>query len=160
MEIKIIPLCFEVDDERLFADVQKLICGKSEDDLDIFKLRITDDRIIKRISSFVWCYGNKTYYDDSVECIIDFQKGLPDNIKISCCQSCKYGNFCVYGNNENEIFCLIDFPPLKDVYDLIEIFDSKYSAIPAHELTHFCQKYQRATKNNDYYSYNSWDLHF
>lgn len=36
------------------------------------------------------------------------RKLLLQHIKIVCCGSCRHGNYCPYGDNENEIFCFKD----------------------------------------------------
>jgi len=74
------------------------------------------------ISKNIVFYQSKSYFDSLEDSLIDLQKQLSSRINITCCQSCKYGNFCIFGNKENEIFCLIDFPPPKDKMDLAEIF--------------------------------------
>ncbi|WP_010074051.1 hypothetical protein [Clostridium cellulovorans] len=49
------------------------------------------------------------------------QKALPSNISIACCQSCRYGNFCPYGDNDNEVFCFKNLTP-QNKADVCEIF--------------------------------------
>ena len=159
MGIKRFKLCFEIDRELVFHEVQKIIYGKTEYGDDIFKLKIIEISIVKSINKNIVDYISKNYFDTMEEAIIDLQKQLPNNIKITSCQSCKYGNYCIFGNNANEIFCLIDFPPPKDKLDLADIFNGHWESLPVYELNHFCEKYQRATKDNDYFTYNSWDLY-
>jgi hypothetical protein len=43
---------------------------------------------------------------DTESAIVKFQEVLPLNISIACCQSCRHGNFCPFGDCDNEIFCL------------------------------------------------------
>lgn len=49
----------------------------------------------------------KSYYENKLN-IKYLQKSLPSNINLECCQSCRHGNFCPYGDSDNEIFCFKD----------------------------------------------------
>ena len=91
--------------------------------------------------------------------VINLQRQLPQNIKIACCQTCRHGNFCPYGDHDNEIYCLLGYIP-KDKSDVVCIFshaDSKI-ALPVNALLHWCEKYQEIT--DDYYTYNDWLCYF
>ena len=88
--------------------------------------------------------------------IKNLQKILPENIKIACCQSCRYGNFCPYGDNENEVFCLKDMR-INNKNDVCDIFslNENYKAW-SRKLLDFCTNYKPISKN-EYYTYNDWD---
>jgi len=137
-----------INDKNYIYNIEKLIYGKdTEYDLDIFQLQITINDV-KYISS--------KSFDCMEYAIINLQKQLPNNIHIVCCQSCKYGNFCPYGDAENEIFCLIDYNP-KDKMDVANIFTEFWAekeVLQRNELLYWCEKYQKI--NNDYFTYNDW----
>ena len=67
--------------------------------------------------------GNRQFVSNSSNvaelAIVNFQQILSSNINIACCESCRYGNFCPYGDNENEIFCFkyVSFSNKMDVCD-------------------------------------------
>lgn len=84
------------------------------------------------------------------------QNALPKNISIACCISCRYGNFCPYGGNDNEIFCLKDFMP-KDKYDVCNIFSETFILIEARKriLLDFCDEFKPIT-DIDFSTYNDW----
>ena len=101
--------------------------------------------------------------------VIDLQRQLPPTVQIICCQSCKYGNFCPYGDMENEIFCLFGFTP-QNKMDVVDIFHSRnYMGpidnmvarrwFPVNEMLHYCDKYDKIDDDN-YYTYNDWEYWF
>jgi len=146
-----------IKDIRLFVDgilktcqIEKTILGyNEEEELDNLVLKTVVDGVE---------YANTKEFSEIEYAIVDLQKQLPDNIQVACCLSCKYGNFCPYGNAQNEIFCLINFSP-KNKVDVIDIFDSignENNIIK--ELLFWCERYQIA--DAAYYTYNDWMYHF
>jgi len=116
---------------------------------DIFIFEVTIDDI------------KYTFHNNTMEIVIVLlQKQLPHNVKITCCQTCRHGNFCPFGDQEDEIFCLIDYSP-KNKSDVVEIF-IRYSegdvALPSNRLLYKCENYQEVI--DSYYSYNEWLWHF
>ena len=108
-------------------------------------------------------YANSKNQTSMEFAVIDLQKQLPQNIKIKCCQNFRHGNFCPYGNNDDEIFCLKNYNPV-DKMDVAGIFTNdviatntntvlKYPVIP-HKLLHWCEKHEFISKV--YYTYNDW----
>ena len=152
MECNNIIVSIMINDNHTTCNVEKIIPGKqTEFGSDIIKLKA----IINEIE-----YISSQEFDVMEFAIIDFQKVLPKNIKIICCQTCRHGNFCRYGNDENKIFCLIDYSP-KDKMDVAEIFSKWVQGkidLQKNELFHCCEKYQKI--NNDYYTYNDWNYFF
>jgi len=51
-------------------------------------------------------------------------KALPDGYEIHSCYTCRYGNFCPYGDQDNQIFCINDFEP-KCKGDILFIFQDE-----------------------------------
>lgn len=88
--------------------------------------------------------------------IINLQESLPSNIKIVCCQSCRYGNFCPYGNNDNEIYCFKD-TVIKSKSDLCDYFSNNLEIIGQRikKLLDCCDEY-KPVSYDEYYTYNDW----
>ncbi len=86
----------------------------------------------------------------------NLQKALPNNIRIAACQTCRYGNFSPYGDNDNEIYCLRDFE-FTNKNDVCEIFSdqSNLEEIKRH-LLDYCSNYKPISLK-DYYTYNDWE---
>ena len=86
------------------------------------------------------------------------QKELPNDASIACCQSCQYGNFNPFGDNENEIFCLKDMKPLNRD-DVVEIFSKQDKSFDTRskKLLDFCKDYQSISESENY-TYNGWGL--
>lgn len=86
-----------------------------------------------------------------------FQKELPDNIKIACCQSCRHGNFNPFGDIENEIFCLKD-KTLLNKNDVVDIFlkRNKSFETKSRKLLDYCKDYKPISENEKY-TYNDWE---
>lgn len=129
--------------------LEKIVFGHDEEcDLDIIKLKavIGDTEYITK-RSFEMEFA-----------VINLQRILPGNAQIACCQSCRHGNYCPLGTNENEIFCLMNYNP-ENKNDVIDIMTSiEDDLLPKHELLYWCDKYDKINKN--YYVYNDWNYHF
>lgn len=52
-----------------------------------------------------WGYGSDDLWIDA---FADLQKRLPEDVTLKCCLTCRYGNFCPVGDNQNEVFCTKD----------------------------------------------------
>ncbi len=110
--------------------------------------------------SFKW---SEYYIDTSPKldyeyAIKKFQDMLPTHIKIVGCISCRHGNFCPFGDNENEIFCFKD-KKFESKSDVCKEFANKGSWIDntcrAKELLHYCEDFAPISEK-DYYTYNDW----
>lgn len=95
-------------------------------------------------------------YNNTEYAILYLQKVLPTNINIACCQSCRHGNFCPYGDNDNEVFCFNDITP-NNKYDVCEVFseNSIFLKKRSRKLLDFCIEY-KPISHDEYYTYNSW----
>gem|GEM_PF-1554227 len=105
-------------------------------------------------------YSNTKEFTEIDEAVIDLQKQMLPDIQIVCCQACKYGNFCPFGNAQNEIVCLKSYPP-KNKIDLAKIFHSALildTELPKSELLSWCESYEKI--DNNYFTYNDWNRHF
>ena len=144
-----------IDGELHIYDIKQTVYGHDDGtDTDLFRISFN--------------LGNATYVisNNCMEfAIISLQKQLPDNIQIVCCQTCKHGNFCPFGDEENEIFCLIGYSP-KNKSDVVDIFTANMHIedgfadfhFPRKELLDYCKKYEKI--NDNYYTYNDWNYHF
>ena len=46
-----------------------------------------------------------------IDAVADLQRKLPEGVVLRACLSCRHGNLCPFGNEPNEVFCLIDAAP-------------------------------------------------
>lgn len=88
--------------------------------------------------------------------IINLQRVLPPNISIACCQSCRHGNFCPYGDYDNEIFCLKDMTA-NNKEDVCKLFSEKFDLLDTkkRKLLDICINY-KPISDDEYYTYNNW----
>ncbi len=88
------------------------------------------------------------------DALILLEKRLPQGWHIRSCLSCRYGNFCPVGNEDNEIFCITDFTP-KDARDLWPVAeDEAQRQNRSRTLFDCCDRYAPLTTG--YYTYNSF----
>lgn len=87
-----------------------------------------------------------------------FQKALPDNMSITCCQSCRHGNFNPFGDLENEIFCLKD-TSFCNRDDVVTNFLNREQTLESRrrKLLDFCKDY-KPISDDEKYTYNDWGL--
>lgn len=88
--------------------------------------------------------------------VMNLQKQLPANISIACCQSCIHGNFCPYGDQDDQIFCFKDLRP-QSKNDVVDVFSEQDESLfaRARNLLHFCSDYKPIV-DDQYYTYNDW----
>ncbi|AFS78175.1 hypothetical protein Curi_c11620 [Gottschalkia acidurici 9a] len=94
--------------------------------------------------------------DNTEFAIKNLQKVMPANVRVACCQSCRYGNFCPYGDNDNEIFCFKGIE-VNNKDDVCKFFSSNNECYKARsrELLDFCSNYEPISYN-EHYTYNDW----
>jgi hypothetical protein len=82
------------------------------------------------------------------------QKSLPEGVKIKCCLSCRHGNFCPYGNKNDEIYCLKNDSPKNklDVCDLLN--GDKDLTAKRKDVSFICPDYREASEGH--YAYNDY----
>ena len=126
----------------------KVICERSvENDIQKIHYELTwkNNNIVSKVCS------------DTEYAIVKLQEVLPPNIFIACCHSCRHGNFCPFGDNDNEIFCFKDKAP-KDKNDVCEFFSDHASlGVRNKKLLDFCNDYNPISRNDEYYTYNDWN---
>ncbi len=92
--------------------------------------------------------------DRTEAALIDLVKKLPAGYGLRSCLSCRHGNFCPVGDEDNEIFCVNDFAP-KGKGDLFSVTeDSGERAKRSRTLFCCCDRY--APQTEAYYTYNDF----
>lgn len=116
-----------------------------------------DIHIVVEIEGVFYVSNHNRYFESEIKA---FQKVLPHHIKIACCETCRHGNYCPYGDYENEIFCFKDkvFEKKFDVCDEF-VREGKWQDVKhrARKLLDYCDDYQPIDHDN-YYTYNDWGL--
>ena len=89
-----------------------------------------------------------------IDAIADLQKNLPKEVIIHSCLTCKHGNMCPVGNDQNEVFCLKDITP-KNKEDLF-FYTEDYTERDKRRRKYFgfCEDY--APQSVDYFTYNDF----
>lgn len=76
---------------------------------------------------------------------------LSNKYKIRSCYTCRYGNFCPYGDQDNQIFCINDFEP-KCKEDVLFIFqDEEEMKKRSRTLFDVCSGFKPCS--DDYWTY-------
>ena len=76
---------------------------------------------------------------------------LSNKYKIHSCYTCRYGNFCPYGDQDNQIFCINDFEP-KCKEDVLFIFqDEEEMKKRSRTLFDVCSGFKPCS--DDYWTY-------
>jgi hypothetical protein len=93
--------------------------------------------------------------DTTEKAVYNLQKILLPNIRIMCCQSCIHGNFCPFGDNDDEVFCFKD-KRFNNKHELCDQFGTESYPLRSHRLLDYCDDYKPLVGNSEYV-YNSWD---
>jgi len=69
-----------------------------------------DEEVADSVSEIVITYNGKEYRGRGidhlwVDTFADLQCQLPSDVQIACCMTCRHGNMCPFGNEENQLFC-------------------------------------------------------
>lgn len=86
--------------------------------------------------------------------IADLQSKLPNDVKFACCMTCRHGNLCPFGNEENQLFCTkdIEITNKEDMCDLfIQTDPFEDRAVTSFN---FCEDF--VYQSDDYYTYNDY----
>ena len=97
--------------------------------------------------------GTDYYWADA---FADLQKHLPDDVILKCCLTCRHGNMCPYGNNQNEIFCTNGLK-ITSKNDMCNFFDHTNDTDiekRTRKYTDSCNDYQPQCE--DFYTYNDF----
>lgn len=92
-----------------------------------------------------------------VDAFADLQNRLPHGIKLACCMTCRHGNMCPYGNEENQLFCTKDLV-ISSKEDMIDLFNN---TDPFAERVVSSMKYceEFIYQSNHSYTYNDFLYH-
>ncbi len=133
-EKHLLPL--KLSDEIITVDTEY----EFDEDNDIAKVKLYVDENLIEVSG------------DCAESVFrKLSKVLSDRYEIHSCYTCRYGNFCPYGDQDNEIFCINDFEP-KCKEDILFIFQDR-AEMEKRRRTLFsvCLGFQ--SFSNDYWTY-------
>lgn len=98
-------------------------------------------------------------YGSSMEyALLKLTKQLPGHITLKSCLTCRHGNFCPIGDDDNEIFCVNDFEPKQksDLYFITEDEDERKRRQKS--LFDFCHDYKPMQQG--YFTYNDYYYQF
>ena len=125
---------------------------KALDQVKVFdvEMQFDEDTEIDKFSMFI--DGEKLELTGSTESIfMELSKILKDKYEIHSCYTCRYGNFCPYGDQDNEIFCINDFEP-KCKEDVLFIFqDEEEMKKRKRTLFDICSGFKHCS--DDYWTY-------
>ncbi len=104
-------------------------------------------------------YNNTLYQGNGndylwIDAFADLQRKLPDDIKVSCCMTCRNGNMCPYGNVENQLFCTKDIK-ISSKEDMCNLFNQTdpYEERAVASLD-YCDDF--VYQSNEFYTYNDY----
>ena len=96
-------------------------------------------------------YGADYLWTDT---IADLQTKLPNDVKLACCMTCRHGNMCPYGNEENQLICTKGIT-ITSKGDMLDLFDQTNSFEErAVASLDFCEDF--VYQSDDYYTYNDY----
>ncbi len=129
-------LYLKSSDEIVAVDVEY----QFDEDNDLAKVKLIMDENIIEVSG------------DCAESVFrKLSKVLSDRYEIYSCYTCRYGNFCPYGDQDNEIFCVNDFE-LKCKEDLLPIMEDGEELEKRHRtLFDVCDEHKPCS--NNYWTY-------
>lgn len=127
------------------------------------KLEYDDGDTAKPISKITITYNETEYRGFGTDWLwtdtfANLQKKLPDDVIVACCMTCKHGNMCPYGNEENQLFCMKDIV-VESKMNLCDIFDNVLDKDDEYEkrtVTSFGYCDDFAYQSDDYYTYNDY----
>ena len=84
----------------------------------------------------------------------DLQVKLPQDVTLACCMTCKHGNMCPFGSEENLLFCTKDVI-IRNKSDVCDLFIND-DAFGKREVVAcgFCDNYVHQT--DDFSTYNDY----
>jgi hypothetical protein len=119
-----------------------------------------DAEVISNPSSEITLYYNGNAYKGCgadylwTDTFADLQMKLPNDVKLSCCMTCRHGNMCPYGNEENQLICTKDIT-ITSKEDMLDLFDQtdpfEERAVASLD---FCEDF--VYQSDDYYTYNDY----
>lgn len=105
-----------------------------------------------------WIFGRGSDYLWA-DAFANLQKQLGDNVLLRCCITCRHGNFCPYGNDQEIVFCTKD-TAINSKDDMCKLFDTpnlQDIKDRRKNVTNNCENYEPQSK--EFYTYNDY-LHY
>ena len=98
-----------------------------------------------------WGHGSDYLWIDA---FADLQRQLPEGVSLKCCLTCRHGNLCPVGNDNDEVFCTKDvlIAQKSDLYFYTE--DDAERTKRSKQYCNLCGDYQPQT--DDFYTYNDF----
>ncbi len=89
-----------------------------------------------------------------IDTFADLQNNLPQDVFLSRCMTCCYGNMCPYGNAKNQLFCTKDLT-ISNKNDMCNLFDET-DPFEERQVSYFdcCDKF--TYQSNNHYTYNDY----
>jgi len=125
---------------------------KALDEIKIFDVKTQFDEDAESDKFSMLIDGEKIELTGNTESVfIELSKILKDKYKIHSCYTCRFGNFCPTGDQDNEIFCINDFEPKckADLYFVTENGAERKKR--CRTLFDICEKFQPCS--DDYWTY-------
>ena len=94
-----------------------------------------------------------------LDAIAELENKLPGDAHFECCLTCRFGNHCPYGNNEDELFCMKGCE-IKDKSDLC-FYLNENNIYPDENkkrlkrYSDYCEDYQAFS--DEFYTYNYYE---
>ena len=96
-------------------------------------------------------YGADYLWTDT---LADLQTKLPKDVTLACCMTCRHGNMCPYGNEENQLICTKGIT-ITSKEDMLNLFDQtdpfEERAVASLD---FCEDF--VCQSDDHYTYNDY----
>ena len=119
-----------------------------------------DSEVIANPKSEITLLYNKMEYKGCgtdylwTDTFADLQMKLPNDVKLACCLTCRHGNMCPYGNEENQLICtkgitITSKGDMLDLFDQTNPFEERAVA-----SLDFCEDF--VYQSDNYYTYNDY----
>ena len=119
-----------------------------------------DSEVIANPKSEITLLYNKMEYKGCgsdylwTDTLADLQMKLPNDVKLACCMTCRHGNMCPYGNEENQLICtkgitITSKGDMLDLFDQTNPFEERAVA-----SLDFCEDF--VYQSDNYYTYNDY----
>jgi len=98
-------------------------------------------------------YGTDYLWTDT---LADLQMKLPKDVMLACCMTCRHGNMCPYGNEENQLICtkgitITSKDDMLDLFDQTDPFEERAVA-----SLDFCKDF--VYQSDIYHTYEGTDI--
>ena len=119
-----------------------------------------DSEVIANPKSEITLLYNKMEYKGCgsdylwTDTLADLQMKLPSDVKLAFCMTCRHGNMCPYGNEENQLICTKGIT-ITSKRDMLDLFDqtNPFEERAVASLD-FCEDF--VYQSDNYYTYNDY----